>query len=342
MNVDYNTGEILTPDEGTEVPGKAVYDELPSADLPDIGEEVLQNEAEGLDFYLSASDVAALMTERLVKKTTTATFRRMVLNEDAPAPAGQDGKTVKWSQTAIDTWLDRLEATARQERADSDTDASPDGKDFYLSASEAAALVSEEIGERITVAGFRRMVMTGQAPEAMLQAGGTSKWSQQALDAWLQDSTNTPEAGAEAEEPEGAAPEEEVPQPKHVSVFEFFEKTYSAYYELYDGRLAVLQQNGKPVMVWCQHWWLHKSVLGRVTAAWYAWEDSFTSGGGAMSSWILEHADRHFDRIMAEDGPFRKCKTEHTDDLLEYPTEPCPDALLLTLDEPDTTNQHQQ
>ena len=115
-------------------------------------------------------------------------------------------------------------------------------------------------------------------------------------------------------------------EPKHRDVYEFFERTYSPYYELADARISALKRDS-PLMSWCDQWWVHRSVVARLVAAWYAWEDAYTAGGGAMSSWILEHADRHYEKIMAEDGPFRKCKSGHTDDLDEYPTIPAPDGL---------------
>lgn len=292
--------------------------------LPELGENAAQLEAEGIDFYLTASDVAALMTERLGKKTTTATFRRMVVKADAPAPAGAEGKSVKWSQNTIDTWLDRLEGAAREEADAADSDSSADGKDFFLSAAEATALVSEETGTKVTVAMFRRMVMDGIAPPAVLQAGGTSNWSQATLDAWIKETQQEESAPGPSQKiarvDAGQASEsDEEAEPKHSNVFEFFDETFSLLYELYDTQPGVKQRD-TPVLVWCPMWWVHKSVLGRVAASWYAWEDSYASGGGAMSSWILEHADRHFDRIMAEDGPFRRCKGGHNKVLEKYPT----------------------
>ena len=117
-------------------------------------------------------------------------------------------------------------------------------------------------------------------------------------------------------------------EPKHRDVYEFFERTYSPYYELADARISALKRDS-PLMSWCDQWWVHRSVVARLVASWYAWEDAFAAGGGAMSSWILEHADRHHEKIMAEDGPFRKCKSGHTDDLDEYRTLPAPDGLRL-------------
>lgn len=325
---DPETGEAITVD-GADVGGD-VEKETPDVeeeviDAEPLSEEQAKEESGGLDFYVTASEAAAMVTERLGKKTTSATFRRMVIDKEAPAPAGMDGTTIKWSQNVLDGWLDGLVETKAQEPEGAAAEASPDGRDFYLSAAEAAALLSEAVGQRITVAMFRRMVMAGEAPAAILQAGGTAKWSQAALDEWI---TQQEPRSSEGE----VGPEEEPPAPKHENVYEFFENTYSPYYELHDSKVTPLNE-AKPVVVWCEQWWLHKSVVGRLVAAWYAWEDAYTAGGGAMSSWILEHADRHFDRIMAEIGPFRKCKKGHTDEMGEYITEPCPPALRLPDDE---------
>ncbi|MFK4637123.1 DUF4913 domain-containing protein [Paenarthrobacter histidinolovorans] len=163
-----------------------------------------QSEADGMDFYVTASEAAAMVTERLRlrRKTTPAMFRRMVIDNEAPAPAVDDGKTVKWSQIALDVWLDDLSA-ADEEGDETDDGApgaaevAPDGKDFYLSAGEAAALLSEATdGKKISVTRFRRMVLAGEAPAPTVQAGGTAKWSQTSLDAWITDALDSADAGS--------------------------------------------------------------------------------------------------------------------------------------------------
>lgn len=123
-----------------------------------------------------------------------------------------------------------------------------------------------------------------------------------------------------------AEPAEPEAKPVHRDVFDFWDRTFSAYYELFDTTPNALRRNS-PHVTWCRKWWLHRGVVGRVTAAWFAWEAAHAEGGAAISAWILEHADRHFDRIMAPDGPLRECKGEHTDALDIYPTDPAPDSL---------------
>lgn len=195
--------------------------------------------------------------------------------------------------------------------------------DFTLWARDAAELATELLGRKITTAGFRHLVLTGHAP---LPIEGTEQWSQKAITEWT-DSENA--AAADADEHDGDGGEDA--KPAHTDVFDFYERTYAIYYELHDTTPNALQRE-RPVMSWCHKWWLHRSVVGRLTAAWYAWEAAHADGGSAISAWILEHADRHFDRIMAEDGPLRMCKQQHTDSLDVYPAEPVPESLRL----PDT------
>lgn len=131
-------------------------------------------------------------------------------------------------------------------------------------------------------------------------------------------------AGADAE-----AEVEEEGQPQYENVYEFFEQVYSPYYELYDYQPGAMQQKKAAAIVWCTQWWEHRSVVARVVAAWYAWEEAYLEGGAAMSSWVLEHGNRHYDWIMAEEGPFRKCNTGHTTHIGEFPTEASPASLRI-------------
>lgn len=195
--------------------------------------------------------------------------------------------------------------------------------DFTLWARDAAELATELLGRKITTAGFRHLVLTGHAP---LPIRDTEQWSQKAVTEWVDRQNAITEAGAG---------EGEDAKPVHADVFDFYERTYALYYELHDTTPNAMQRE-RPIMSWCQQWWLHRSVVGRLTAAWYAWETAHADGGSAISAWILEHADRHFDRIMADDGPLRMCKGQHTDSLDVYPADPVPDSLRT----PDTNHDN--
>ena len=200
--------------------------------------------------------------------------------------------------------------------------AADEGLDFLLTAAEAAALMSELLGVRISATQFRRQAIRGKVPAPKVTKG-TPKWSQRELDAAL-----IPDDADDADE--GLLEGEQAPEPKHENVYEFFEQTFSPYYELRDADPAPVKTREAPEVLWCARWWEHKSVVGRLTAAWYAWENAHAAGGAAMSSWILEHGDRHFDRIMAADGTFERCKTGHSERMREYATETAPDALRIS------------
>lgn len=82
--------------------------------VPD-DEEAAPMPAESLEFYLTSTQCAARMTERLGNKTTAGTFQKMVLDGSAPPPAKLPGNTQKWKQTTIDAWIDTLTDTANVE-----------------------------------------------------------------------------------------------------------------------------------------------------------------------------------------------------------------------------------
>jgi hypothetical protein len=215
------------------------------------------------------------------------------------------------------------EATDTPATDGNDAGAEPE-LDFLLTAEEAAALVSEAHGEKVSVAAFQRMVMRGHAP-APLPGKKTNQWSQRALDAWLY-----PQAtgeGAQGLTADGLP----APQgPVHENVYDFFTRTFSPYYELFNTDPAPLAAAKEAARVrWCEKWWLHRGVVGRMTACWFAWEAAHASKKPAMSLWILDHADRHFDRIMAETGAFSSCLKGHADLLTEYETREPPFVLQI-------------
>ncbi|MDO5867124.1 MULTISPECIES: DUF4913 domain-containing protein [Paenarthrobacter] len=320
MRFDPGTGELITEPAENNGPAEENAPE-PSTDSEDFPAEETDGHDDGLpesgtgfDFKLWARDAADYAGGLLGRKITTAEFLRMVRKGEAPEPvAGTD----QWSQAELE---DALVAQARAESS---------GVDFELFARDAADLASEQLGTKFTAVGFRQLVINGQAPAPI---PGTDRWSQKSVMDWVAREIATAEAAAENGDEAEDGEEEEAPV--HKDVFDFYERTFSLYYELHDTTPNVKTRT-QPVMAWCRKWWLHRGVVGRLTAAWYAWEAAHSEGGSAISAWILEHADRHFDRIMAEDGPLRKCKSEHTEALDVYPAEPVPESLRL----PDTNEE---
>lgn len=319
MSTDFDpvTGEILdapgtaeAPDEYLAEPPAELDEEPPPPEEDESPAEEEPADGAAFDARLWARDAAEVAGEILGRKVSTGEFRRMVYSGAAPMPL--DGSD-QWSHAELEKAL----ASKRPAVAA--------GPDFELFARDAAELAGELLGIRLTAGGFRQLVIDGDAPAPI---HGTERWSQKAVKAWADR-----KLAAAAEEGEDTAvdPEAEA-KPVHRDLYDFWERTYSVYYELHDMTPNALAK-AKPGMTWCRKWWLHRSVVGRINAAWFAWEVAHAEGGAAISAWILEHADRHFDRIMAENGPLRMCKGEHSDALDVYPTEPAPEALRTPTEE---------
>lgn len=197
---------------------------------------------------------------------------------------------------------------------------------FELTASEAASLVTERSG-KLSAVSFKAMVARGDAPKPSSWAGRTPLWSLDDLEPWIQ-GLPSPEADEPEPEPE---PVEETPEPEPAfrTVYDFYEGIYGPLYEHHDSNPGVLQQRGTAPIRWCKQWWNHESVMMRLTALWQAYEVAYAEGGGAVSTWMLDHADRHFDRIMAEGGPLSECRSDHGENMTRYPVDPLPEGLNL-------------
>lgn len=149
-----------------------------------------------------------------------------------------------------------------------------------------------------------------------------------------------PETGEISDDPAAAAPDtegsasvteetEEAPEPAFRTVYDFYEGIYGPLYEHFDSAPGVMAQRGTTGIRWCRQWWNHQSVMMRMTALWQGYEVAYAEGGGAVSTWMLDHADRHFDRIMAEGGPLSECRSDHGNQMVRYPTDPLPKGLNL-------------
>ncbi|MGO4785174.1 DUF4913 domain-containing protein [Cryobacterium sp. W22_MBD10_FK3] len=79
--------------------------------------------------------------------------------------------------------------------------------------------------------------------------------------------------------------------------------------------LSTVETTGTKPTPWCTEWWLHPEVVARFKALWQASMQADASlmdgDAGAVSSWWINHWDRHaviiFDR---SNGPFRDCDPE--------------------------------
>lgn len=144
----------------------------------------------------------------------------------------------------------------------------------------------------------------------------------------ITDGTDSPTRDTSTEPP-AVEESEEIPEPAFRTVYDFYEGIYGPLYEHYDSNPGVAQQRAAAPVRWCRQWWNHESVMMRLIALWQAYEVAYAEGGGAVSTWMLDHADRHFDRIMAEGGPLSECRSDHGNKMTRYPVDPLPEGLNL-------------
>ena len=76
--------------------------------------------------------------------------------------------------------------------------------------------------------------------------------------------------------------------------------------------LATVEVVGTKPTPWCTQWWLHPEVVARFKALWQASMQADASvmdgDAGAVSSWWINHWDRHAATIFDKgNGPFRDC-----------------------------------
>ena len=62
---------------------------------------------------------------------------------------------------------------------------------------------------------------------------------------------------------------------------------------------------------WCTQWWKHSEAVERLKALHEHFLDAQASGG--MSSWWVDHFDRHAAVLFAKRGPFGECGTGHAE-----------------------------
>ncbi|WP_104168910.1 DUF4913 domain-containing protein [Arthrobacter sp. SX1312] len=62
---------------------------------------------------------------------------------------------------------------------------------------------------------------------------------------------------------------------------------------------------------WCSQWWNHPEAVDRLRGLYEQWLEAQASGG--MSSWWIDHFDRHATVLFSKRGPFGECGTTHVD-----------------------------
>ncbi|ANP74829.1 DUF4913 domain-containing protein [Cryobacterium arcticum] len=79
--------------------------------------------------------------------------------------------------------------------------------------------------------------------------------------------------------------------------------------------LSTVEVIGTKPTPWCTQWWLHPEVVARFKALWQASMQADASvmdgDAGAVSSWWINHWDRHAATIFdSTNGPFRDCDAD--------------------------------
>jgi hypothetical protein len=77
-----------------------------------------------------------------------------------------------------------------------------------------------------------------------------------------------------------------------------------------EGLVAMLESVDRSQnQYWWSQWWAHPEAVDRLRGLYEHWLDARTNGG--MSSWWMDHFDRHATVLFAERGPFGECGTAH-------------------------------
>jgi hypothetical protein len=87
-----------------------------------------------------------------------------------------------------------------------------------------------------------------------------------------------------------------------------------------------LEREIKRTFEWCPQWWDHPEAVQRIEAMWRAWEVLRLNAGTGMSTWWVDHADRHLALLCNPDiGPFGHCHTTHGRDIAPLTTTQVPE-----------------
>lgn len=79
-----------------------------------------------------------------------------------------------------------------------------------------------------------------------------------------------------------------------------------------EGLVALLESVDRSQgMSWCSQWWKHLEAIERFRALFEKWLEAQKEGG--MSSWWIDHFDRHATVLFAKRGPFGECGTKHVE-----------------------------
>lgn len=123
----------------------------------------------------------------------------------------------------------------------------------------------------------------------------------------------------------------EEPENMYEDMYTFFSAELHPFY-VRESTFLQEKDTEKRALAWCPQWWLHIEAATRISSLWHGWEKSRLESGAALSTWILDHADRHMDRLLNPHGPFRYCSTTdgHTRKAIPFIVEEYPDSLTIS------------
>ena len=124
---------------------------------------------------------------------------------------------------------------------------------------------------------------------------------------------------------------EDEPQNMYEDMYTFFSAELHPFY-IRESPFLQEKDTEKRALAWCPLWWHHIEAVTRISALWHGWEKTRLESGAALSTWILDHADRHMDRLHNPQGPFRYCspKDGHTRKAIPFIVAEYPDYLTTT------------
>jgi hypothetical protein len=115
----------------------------------------------------------------------------------------------------------------------------------------------------------------------------------------------------------------------------------------------ILERRASNTRRWCRRWYDHPEVVARFHVLHAAYRQAETTGSALdMSSWFVDHLDKHLDVIFSADGPFAGCSPQRhspvpglevgTTTAPHWPTDPgYVEARQRAASQADNRNQHQ-
>jgi hypothetical protein len=110
-----------------------------------------------------------------------------------------------------------------------------------------------------------------------------------------------PPAGGETPEPTGEPGADAKDGPQFDDMAEWVEEWL----------LPNLERRMGNTRRWCNRWYRHPEVVMRLHVVWSTWEHAYRlDDPTTLSSWYIDHLDKHLAVIFSADGPFAGCSPQ--------------------------------